>query len=953
MVKDKSRKIFSVLFCSFLFASCNLSYNEPVKYWFDYWTSTCQVGKIEYASENTLLNGETNLYANDPIEINLYTINPQKFALLKKTDNGRCFTFKNEDGDILSDYEETMVDPTWIKIRANLPDEWEGKKITLSGCLWPENRSSFSEDQLRSQSPELFYSTTFVQNTPPDDIMNLYVPSEYFPGTTMHYVSFDLPTENPNRNNGSSYEICYYLREDEILQKKGSKILHESDNKNTSGSNTFLYYFDEQEPNLNYEYTICITGPHGLKSRLFSTDPGLGVCVITQPTFTFGRNSNGFIDEDGCECIEVENDSDTVSYAVASADLGTTLVVELDSNPAGITGTLGLGPHTISATAKKDGCRDVTSTKKVRIVRTPKKATITTGKATNGKETDSAGYEYIEVDNGSDTVTYSITTEAGTTVDGTVDGTDFTGTQTGSDKTLAVGEHTLTAVVHKENCSDVTFTRMIKVVQKLQAPEYTSFTPARNGFTDAYGFEYVEVPDGTASGNYTLTAASGCTLVVKNSYGNVTTTTTSNSYYGTLVSLGSSDTYRNYTLTITVKKDFYTDQTYTKKIKLVKALQKPEIHFYKEAGCINEVCSSGTPECGEAYYLYDAYDVSVGTGGKLYYKVTAENGETVTLKDNDNEINSSSGELALGPHKLELSVSKTNYTPKSFPVDRVFVQGILDELTITSTNGEKTQDSGSGTSMSDPLVYRFSYLTDDSLMLEFTPGNSGNKVSWSVNGLDGTNTGLKQGIEYDRVVKLEIKQTREFCKSKTTTTYAKGIIKPITIKYHNDRVSGGRVGDAKICIGGIGGVGDFDLLGAILVNGKTVFSYSNNNLIAGDDEKYNVKNNEWVSLNGDTSKRYYEEIFTSPNDEITIKLDNLRRRRHTDQSFGTHEITKTLSDIKGVTIPTIYPHGSCTLTRPDGTENEWIIYTDKLIKKQDGETHYVYVYVKFDATESD
>ncbi|MBQ5400418.1 MAG: hypothetical protein IIU15_04265, partial [Treponema sp.] len=172
MAREKSWKTFFVLLCSVLFASCN--FDQPVKQWFDYWTSTCQVGKIEYASENTLLNGETNLYANDPVEINLYLVNPQKFKLLQNPAGQKCFTFKDEDGKIIAaDHEEIIVDPTWIKIRADLPDASEGKKITLSGCLWPENRSGFSEDQLKTQSPQLFYSASFVQNTPPDNVKNM------------------------------------------------------------------------------------------------------------------------------------------------------------------------------------------------------------------------------------------------------------------------------------------------------------------------------------------------------------------------------------------------------------------------------------------------------------------------------------------------------------------------------------------------------------------------------------------------------------------------------------------------------------------------------------------------------------------------------------------------------------------------------------------------------------
>ena len=99
-------------------------------------------------------------------------------------------------------------------------------------------------------------------------------------------------------------------------------------------------------------------------------------------------------------------------------------------------------------------------------------------------------------------------------------------------------------------------------------------------------------------------------------------------------------------------------------------------------------------------------------------------------------------------------------------------------------------------------------------------------------------------------------------------------------------------------------------------------------------------------MNTDTDERGYEEILYSPNDTIKLELINMKRRPD-KESFGSHDVTKKLSAIKGYTIPTIYPYGGCTLEPLAGTSNEWIIYTGR--KTYDG--RYIYVYVKFSVSD--
>ena len=54
--------------------------------------------------------------------------------------------------------------------------------------------------------------------------------------------------------------------------------------------NVFLYYFDGQLDGFlsRYEYTVQMTGPHGLTVDLRSTDPALGACVLVSALAIWG-----------------------------------------------------------------------------------------------------------------------------------------------------------------------------------------------------------------------------------------------------------------------------------------------------------------------------------------------------------------------------------------------------------------------------------------------------------------------------------------------------------------------------------------------------------------------------------------------------------------------------------------------------------------------------------------
>ena len=506
--KDKIKKtpflFFSILF---LFVSCE--FNEPVRNYLEYWSSTCQVGKIEYETDYVEINDVPNLSALNEIEISLYTVNPKELSLLKKNPS---FSFTLDDGSPAgSSYAEEMLDPTHVRIRTTLSDATEGEQITLSGCLWPENRVDFTADQLFESSPELFYTTSFIQNTPPDNIKNLQRAEDFFPGTQKCYIAFEVPDQSLNRNRDSTYEVKYFFRNDDnSLELKGSKILTLADNKNpTAGSNVFLYYFDGQLDGFlsRYEYTVQMTGPHGLTVDLRSTDPALGACVLVESAVTVLDAPNGLYDEDSdgdYECYELESEEDCITFTAEPGQEGDTLTVtdngtELTPTNGNTYTVSGLGRHEIRATSSRTDAFSVTVKKRLRISTTPNPATFTFSPNYNGLQdtTDpSKVIEYIEVDDDDSTVTYSICpTDEGTSVSGTVDENDYTDAVSGG--TLGVGSHTLVSIIHKAYCQPVTLVKNIMVARRLLEPDYT-FTPNLNG-KKLDDFECLELPSSTAT----------------------------------------------------------------------------------------------------------------------------------------------------------------------------------------------------------------------------------------------------------------------------------------------------------------------------------------------------------------------------------------------------------------------------------------------------------------------
>ncbi len=891
----------------FLFSSCNDLFkptmDEPVKDYLEYWSSTCQVGEVRYNTPHVEIDGVPNVAVievienaneiNLPIEIDLLCINPKQLKLLQRTQGGspvKGFSLRYEgETDNIEGYEELAFDndTSLVKIKAKLDDSHEGKTITLKGCLWPENRADYDEDSVRNLNPELFYETTFVQNTPPDNVSSVTtLKNGTFGDTNKHFLSFTIPNQDKKRNQGAKYEVKYWLRDgdDTSLTYQGSRILSLSDNKNPDPtSRTFQYFFDEQVPYLFYEYTVQVLGPRGLNSEVFATENGPGVHQLIEPTITIGKTPNGLFDEDNFECVEVAADSESVSYTATPANSDENISVTINSVPQeGANGTItGPGQYTIETTVTKDGNRPFTTSRKIRIVRTPSVANIAFGKQFNGKGQDTDDYWYIEVPNTSSTVSYTITnSEEGTTLSGTIDGTPFNSAGSSKTGSLDIKSHILTAVVHKQYCNDVTVTKKVKVVQELQEPTYSfkSNDQTNNPTgTKTGNFEWIEVPDGSTYVTYTITAASGCTMEVKKDYPNTSTTTVnSNTYMDNLVSLGGAS-YRDYTLTITVKKQYHKDQTFYKYIRLVQSLQEPTLKFYKDSSHSNLVSSHSSPE-NNSFLLFDTYDINLADDGTgyLYYTATSPDGASVKITDVQNspgtEVN---GKLAIGPHKLLIEVSKSGYQTKTFSdsVKKIYVQGVLTPIKV-EYSAKKSGGSQVWTTITDTgslQDLKFSYISYDKMPIRVSPGNTGNTIEVAVYLAGGScvasgNTTGTYTCELEHsypAYTITVNQSRIYCKKSTQESRKiTAMIKPITLTSSN----------LFIEIDGFE-ADEFNAKGVISVRGpnQTTAIWDHEN------DQHKVTQNTWCTPEG--SIKTWGDTFTDPTQKIDVCFYKFRRHR--------------------------------------------------------------------------
>ena len=150
-------------------------------------------------------------------------------------------------------------------------------------------------------------------------------------------------------------------------------------------------------------------------------------------------------------------------------------------------------------------------------------------------------------------------------------------------------------------------------------------------------------------------------------------------------------------------------------------------------------------------------------------------------------------------------------------------------------------------------------------------------------------------------------------------------IKPITLS-----MQATNNGELAAWITGFGTSDGFDVRGAIIINGQTIFSYENS--------KYGISQNCWCTLR-DTDYSY-SGTFTSPSDQITISFSSFRRNigSGSDKQFGDHSRSNTLSNCK---------YGKNNGSESDAGSN-WTFIVDTINGSSDG---HVRPRVKFTASE--
>ena len=728
--------------------------DKPVNGYFEYWSQTCQFAKVEYGSENTVINGIVNLAARDRVQIDVVCINPKEHKLLSR--DGNCFCLKKGSETVIcTDWTEENITPDLIRITAELSDDYEGEEIFLEGCLWPDNRVELGEEQLREANPELFVSAKFIQNTPPDNVSNLYVPSGVIDGR--HYVSFEVPDQTLKRNSGSAYELSYYLREEDgSLTYKGTKMLALEDNKNSPDSK-FIYYFDEQEENLLYEYCVQVYGPRGLKAPVISTAPGLGLHTLLEPEIEFSKEYNQKKDDDGYEYIEVAEESDEVTYCISAEEPGVELTGTVDGAAfsGNSEGSLACGAHILTATVHMDSCRDITVIKKIMIVRSLREAEFEFEPGFNGN-TDSEGYEYIEVADEQTPVAFSVTSpDSGTTVTGTLDGEEILQDMTGN---LSTGYHTLVVTVQKDYYTDSVITKKIRVVKTMSGAliELASNGKANGLTAEKSGVQY-EVFEYNGSGLDVIVTkpeeASSVKIVVNG---------TETSAVKTLA-----DGFNE--ITATVYKDNYIPVEVSRKVYVVPKLTEPSVEYSSDGTFNGQTAVSGETEFDVVEYT-DSFKMEITN-------TYSSSGSTLTVSVNGNKTTGSSQEIVLASEYSEGFKTVTATVTKDYclPVSvtkRLYVVPKLTEPEIEFTN--KTSESGS--------KILFSYLSYENLLMNVNDTYQGENSTMTIV-LDGsTYTGNMTGKELAvGEHSLEVTVEKSLCESVSVSKNFTVGIKPVIL----------------------------------------------------------------------------------------------------------------------------------------------------------------------------
>ena len=447
----KRVKVFYTgLLCLFImFISCS---NPSLKEYLDYWSGTVRVGRVEVETQYAVINQQCNVNGINEVVLDLLVINPQKYELLckKSSDAPSSFSVVDENGVVAADIMEVnQISSDIIRVSMQLFDENEGKRLTLSGNLYPKNMPQLWEDSACSWS--------FIQNSPPDEFKNLDDSnSSTYEGK--HFISFTVPEQTKKRNQDIVYEIACYDPETHSLINKAR--VSPSENKNNS-EKEFHYYFDNQSEDIYYGYTVRVIDSTGLSTELFSTIDGLGIPQIVQPSISFNIQPNGFTDSDGYEYYEIP-ENQTFSYKIEKSNPADRIECKINGEFSSETkADLQEGSYDITIKTSRDGCYPEELKKKIKVVKELEEPNISfTGDYIESQ--DIYQFSYLSYNN----MPYKITPkESGAKVNVKIDGTEVSNAADGNDSKLCVGNHVINITVEKENQKpkDVTVNLTVKI----------------------------------------------------------------------------------------------------------------------------------------------------------------------------------------------------------------------------------------------------------------------------------------------------------------------------------------------------------------------------------------------------------------------------------------------------------------------------------------------------------
>lgn len=480
-IRKNKKKIILIPFFSLCLFSCSF-YDEKVRGYFEYWTGTVQVGRIDVETPHKKIGSMENVSAKDGTEFSLCIINAQSYPLLEKPDGGgSCCTITDlEENTAFESFEETLVSSDLVSVKARLLDENEGKTLVLKGNLYPKDMSQLWK--------ETEFSWSFVQNSPPDEVSNLDATKKDFLGNRQHYVSFRIPDQSRKRNQDiSHYEIGCYLKENGSLVFKGKTAVPPEKNMNPDRtSNEFQYCFPFQEENLYYDYTVTAVDRTNLKSETISTDPAIGVKVAAEAKIIFNIEPNGFSDSDGYEYFELDSLS-SITCEIKKSDEGDILSGTVDGIPysGNHVGELETGAHVITATIQHDGCRTLEITKKIKVVESIRSSIYDFTDAEFSSDVCEPGFKTYDCAAGSESASFNLySSESGISMSGTVDGEPFTGPL--SSRNLGLGPH----VINVQICKDMRRTKNeeIKIYVRgiFEEPEISFEATSTAEFDDGY-----------------------------------------------------------------------------------------------------------------------------------------------------------------------------------------------------------------------------------------------------------------------------------------------------------------------------------------------------------------------------------------------------------------------------------------------------------------------------------